>query len=44
MILQEIINHKHYEVEELKRSFNAGDALKIIEQLPPVRSMAGALR
>lgn len=44
MILQEIINHKLYEVEELKRSFNTGAALKIIEQLPPVRSMAAALR
>jgi len=43
-MLQEIINHKLYEVEELKRSFNTGDALKIIEQLPPVRSMAAALR
>lgn len=44
MILKEIINHKRGEVEELKRSFNTGDALKIIDQLPPVRSMAAALR
>lgn len=44
MILQEIINHKLGEVEELKRSFNTGDAFKIIEQLSPVRSMAAALR
>lgn len=44
MILQDIIHHKRGEVEELKKSFDTGEAIKIIERLPLVRSMAEALR
>lgn len=44
MILQKIIDHKKLEVEELKKVFNVDSAVKQIEGLPPVKSLAGCLQ